>query len=288
MVASESVALESTGFKILNDVQPGQAIFIDLNNKLHTFQCVEPKAKRPCIFEFVYLARPESMIDDISVYKTRLRMGEKLAKQVIESGIEIDSVMPIPDTSRPIAQALAEKINKPYREGLIKNRYIGRTFIMPGQLERKKSVKQKLNTVNIEFKNKNVLLIDDSIVRGTTAKQIVEIVKAAGAKKVYLASAAPMIINPDVYGVDIPTRKELIAYNKSIKEIEDYFGVDKLFYQSVEDLVASASSGTDKTNEFSTGCFDFGYATPEVNEELLAQVELDYETRDQENNNPEE
>jgi amidophosphoribosyltransferase len=287
MVASESVALESTGFKIVNDIQPGEAIFIDMKNNLQTRQCVKAEAKKPCIFEFVYLARPESMIDDLSVYKTRLRMGEKLAKQVLESGIEIDSVMPIPDTSRPIAQALAEKINKPYREGLIKNRYIGRTFIMPGQEERKKSVKQKLNTVNLEFRNKNVLLVDDSIVRGTTAKNIVEIVKAAGAKKVYLASAAPPIKHPDVYGVDIPTRSELIAHNKTIDEIAEYFGVDKLFYQTVPDLIDAASSGSDKTNEFSTGCFDLGYATPDVTEELLQEVEKDAHTRDIEFNTKE-
>lgn len=280
MVASESVALESLGFKVIDDVQPGEAIFIDLENNLHTAQCIDPVAKKPCIFEYVYLARPESMIDDISVYKTRLRMGEKLAQQIIDSGIEIDSVMPIPDTSRPAAQALADKINKPYREGLIKNRYIGRTFIMPGQDERKKSVRQKLNTVNIEFRNKSILLVDDSIVRGTTARQIVEMVRAAGAKKVYLASAAPPIINPDVYGVDIPTRKELVAYNKSIPEINQEIGADGLFFQTVEDLIDAASSGSDKTNEFSTGCFDFGYATPEVTEELLAQVQLDYENRD--------
>ncbi len=280
IVASESVALESQGYQIINDIQPGEAIFIDLKNKLHTAQCVEPKAKKPCIFEFVYLARPDSMIDDISVYKTRHRMGEKLANQIKESGIEIDSVIPVPDTSRPIAQALAEKLNIPYREGLIKNRYIGRTFIMPGQEQRQKSVKQKLNTITLEFRNKNVLLVDDSIVRGTTAKKIIEMCRDAGAKKVYIASGAPEIVNPDVYGVDIPTRKELVAYGKTNQEIADELGADGVFFQKIEDLIASASSGSEQTNEFSTGCFDFGYATPEVNEELLQEVQADYEKRD--------
>jgi amidophosphoribosyltransferase len=282
MVASESVALESLGYTVINDVQPGEAIFVDTNNNLHVAQCVKAIAKKPCIFEFVYLARPDSMIDDISVYKTRLRMGEKLAKQIIDSGIEIDSVIPIPDTSRPIAQSLAEKLNKPYREGLIKNRYIGRTFIMPGQDQRQKSVKQKLNPITIEFKNKNVLLVDDSIVRGTTAKQIIQMVREAGAKKVYIASGAPPIVNPDVYGVDIPTRKELIAYKRTIQEIADEIGADGIFYQTIEDLIESASSGSENTNEFSTGCFDFGYATPEVTEELLAEVQSDYDTREKE------
>lgn len=282
MIASESVALESLGYTIINDVQPGEAVFIDLENKLYTFQCVAPIAKKPCIFEFVYLARPDSMIDDISVYKTRLRMGEKLAKQVIEAGIEIDSVIPIPDTSRPIAQALAEKLNKPYREGLIKNRYIGRTFIMPGHYQRQKSVKQKLNPINIEFKNKNVLLVDDSIVRGTTAKKIIQMVREAGAKKVYIASGAPPIINPDVYGVDIPTRKELVAYKRTVPEIAKEIGADGIFFQTIEDLKAAASSGTKNTNEFSTGCFDFGYATPEVTEQLLAIVQKDYDLREKE------
>jgi amidophosphoribosyltransferase len=282
MIASESVALESNGFEIVNDIQPGQAIFIDLENNVHVEQCVEQEAKRPCIFEFVYLARPDSMIDDISVYKTRLRMGEKLAAQIKASGIKIDSVVPIPDTSRPIAQALAEKLDVPYREGLIKNRYIGRTFIMPGQQQRNKSIKQKLSPIKLELNKKNILLVDDSIVRGTTARQIVELVREAGANQVYLASGAPPIINPDVYGVDIPSRKELVAYQKSIQEVANEIGVDALFYQTIEDLVDAASTGSEKTNEFSTGCFDFGYATPEVNEELLQQVQIDYENREKE------
>ena len=282
MVASESVALEALGFKVIADVQPGEAIFIDLKNKFHKFQCLKPQAKKPCIFEFVYLARPDSMIDDISVYRTRLRMGEKLAKKVTALNLQIDAVIPVPETARPSAMALAAKLNLPYREGLIKNRYIGRTFIMPGQAKRNKSIKQKLSAIQLEFKGKNVLLVDDSIVRGNTSKQIIQLCREAGAKKVYLASAAPPIINPDVYGVDIPTRKELIAHGRSIDQIKKIIGADALVYQDIQDLIASASEGSSLTNEFSTGCFDFGYATPEVTEKLLKEVEKAYQFRETE------
>lgn len=282
MVASESVALESLGFEVINDIQPGEAIIIESNGKLHKQQCVKPKAKKPCIFEFVYLARPDSMIDDISVYKTRIRMGEKLAKKVKDAGLQIDAVIPVPETSRPTALGLATKLGLPYREGLIKNRYIGRTFIMPGNEQRKNSIKQKLSPIKLEFNKKNVLLVDDSIVRGNTAKKIIQMCREAGAKKVYLASGAPPIVNPDVYGVDIPTRKELIAHGRTVKQITKELGADAVIYQDIDDLVDAASIGSDKTNEFSTGCFDFGYATPEVTEKLLREVERATEKRHKE------
>jgi amidophosphoribosyltransferase len=281
MIASESVALESQGFEIIDDVQPGEAIYIDKDGNFHKKQCVKQEAKRPCIFEYVYLARPDSMIDDISVYKTRLRMGERLAKKIEDANLEIDSIIPIPDTSRPTAIALAQALGIPYREGFIKNRYVGRTFIMPGQEERKKSIKQKLSPVKLEFRNKNVLLVDDSIVRGNTSREIVNLARQAGAKNVYFASAAPPIVNPDVYGVDIPTRAELIANGKSIEEICKEINADKLFYQDIEDLIAAASDGSEETNEFHTGCFDFGYPTPEVTEELLNQMEKENSERDE-------
>ncbi len=280
MVASESVALESQGFEIIADVQPGEAIFIDMNNKFYQAQCVEPKAKKPCIFEYVYLARPDSLMDDVSVYKTRLRMGEKLAEKIKASGIEIDSVIPIPETARPTAITIAQELGKPYREGLIKNRYVGRTFIMPGNEQRKKSIKQKLNPVVLELKNKNVLLVDDSIVRGNTARKIVEMVRASGAKNVYFASACPPILNPCVYGVDIPTRKELVAVNLTHEQIAKEISADAIFYQEVEDLIEAAGVGSEQTNEFCTGCLDGRYAGPDVDEELLERVEEGIELRD--------
>jgi amidophosphoribosyltransferase len=221
------------------------------------------------------------MIDDISVYKTRLRMGEHLAPQIKAADLQIDSVIPIPDTSRPTAIALAQSLGIPYREGFIKNRYIGRTFIMPGQEERKRSIRQKLSPVTLEFRNKNVLLVDDSIVRGNTSREIVNLARKAGAKNVYFASAAPPIINPDVYGVDIPTRAELIANNRTVDAICKEINADRLFYQTIENLVKSASEGSEKTNEFHTGCFDFGYPTPEVTEELLNQMEKENSDRDE-------
>lgn len=280
MVASESVALDSLGFDVIDDVQPGQAIFIDNDNNLHVKQCVPMIAKRPCIFEYIYLARPDSMMDDLSVYKSRLRMGEKLARKVQEAGLEIDAVIPIPETSRSMALGLATKLNLPYREGFIKNRYIGRTFIMPGQEERQKSIRQKLNPIKLEFKGKNVLLVDDSIVRGNTSKKIIQLAREAGAKNVYIASASPPIIYQDVYGVDIPTQEELVAYNRSLEEIREFIDADALIYQDVEDLVEACSAGSEVTNEFHTGYFDFGYPTPEVTEEYLKEVAQEAKTRD--------
>jgi len=280
MVASESVALDSLGYTVVADIQPGEAIFIDNEQNLHKKQCIPQLAKKPCIFEYVYLARPDSMIDDISVYKSRLRMGEKLARKVLEANLEIDSIIPVPDTSRSVALGLASKLGIPYREGFIKNRYIGRTFIMPGQSQRKKSIKQKLNPIKLEFRNKNVLIVDDSIVRGNTSKKIVQMAREAGAKNVYFVSASPPIKYQDVYGVDIPTKTELIANNKTIDEIREFMNADALIYQDVEDLIEACSSGSKETNEFHTGYFNNIYPTPEVTPELLEKIENEINNRD--------
>ena len=236
MVASESVAIEGTGRHVLRDVAPGEAIFIDVDGRLHTQQCAEHPTLHPCMFEFVYLARPDSVLDGISVYQARLNLGETLAQRVISTmpPSEIDVVIPIPESSRPSAMQLAQKLGKPYREGFVKNRYVGRTFIMPGQAVRKKSVRQKLNAIGVEFKGRNVLLVDDSIVRGTTSKEIVQMAREAGANKVYMASAAPPVRYPNVYGIDMPTREELIAADRSIEQIRDYIGADALIYQDVD------------------------------------------------------
>jgi amidophosphoribosyltransferase len=225
MVASESVALEGTGHQLLRDVAPGEAVFIDLQGQLHAQQCATAPLN-PCVFEFVYLARPDSVIDGVSVYQARLNMGETLAQRVINAmpPSEIDVVIPIPESSRPSAMQLAQKLGKPYREGFVKNRYVGRTFIMPGQAVRKKSVRQKLNAIGMEFKGRNVLLVDDSIVRGTTSREIVQMAREAGARKVYMASAAPPVRFPNVYGIDMPTREELIAHGRTLEEIRQYIG----------------------------------------------------------------
>lgn len=270
MIASENVAFSTSNYELLFDVQPGEAVFIDMDRKLHKKQCVPMKRRSHCIFEYVYLARPDSIMDGISVYKTRLRMGKKLASQIRKSGIKIDSVIPVPDTSRASALALAEELGVPYREGLIKNRYIGRTFIMPGQEIRQKSIKYKLNPIELEIRGKNILLVDDSIVRGNTSKKIVEMVKAVGAKKVYLASSAPPIKHPCVYGVDMPSPKEFIADNLSIPEIAKVIGVDKLFYQTLPDLIDSAHEGNKKITTFCSACMDGKYPTGDVSKKTLA------------------
>lgn len=273
--ASEDVAIKTLGFEVVRDVAPGEVILIDYEGKMHSHQCV-PGKLYPCIFEYVYLARPDTMINKISVYKTRLRLGSFLAKQIIPhlKELEIDSIIPVPDSGRPLALQMSQDLGIKYREGLVKNRYIGRTFIMPGQAERKKSIRQKLNPIELEFKNRNVLLVDDSIVRGNTMKQIIEMCRKAGAKKVYVASGAPPVINPDVYGVDIPTRAELIANNISIDEVKDVIGADELFYQTVPDLIEAARVGNPAVDGFHTGVFDGFYPTPEVNEALLERVEV--------------
>ncbi|MBW7900463.1 MAG: amidophosphoribosyltransferase [Rhodocyclaceae bacterium] len=276
LVASESVALDTLGFSVVRDVEPGEAIFIDLSHQLHTRQCAQQPVYSPCIFEYVYLARPDSVIDGVSVYETRLRMGQHLAEKVKASipVEEIDIVIPIPDSSRPSAMELAQTLGIPYREGFVKNRYIGRTFIMPGQATRKKSVRQKLNTVGEEFRGKRVLLVDDSIVRGTTSREIVDMARAAGARKVYFASAAPPVRFPNVYGIDMPTRGELIATGRSDEEIAREIGADALVYQDLDALKASVRELSDgRLSSFDASCFDGCYITGDVSPEYLDEIE---------------
>jgi amidophosphoribosyltransferase len=266
MVASESVALEGNGYRMVRDIAPGEAVFIDVNGQLHQQQCAVLPRLYPCVFEYVYLARPDSVIDGISVYHARLNMGETLAQRVINTlaPSEIDVVIPIPESSRPSAMQLAQKLGKPYREGFVKNRYVGRTFIMPGQSVRKKSVRQKLNAMAMEFKGRNVLLVDDSIVRGTTSKEIVQMAREAGANKVYMASAAPPVRYPNVYGIDMPTAEELIAHNRSIEEIRAYIGCDALIYQDVDAMKRAISSLNPTIHGFEASCFDGRYVTGDV------------------------
>ncbi len=271
MIASESVALDSAGYKLERDIMPGEAIFIDSNGNVHTRLCCEVNSFNPCIFEYVYFARPDSIIDGISVYKARMNMGTALAKNITNTFPEndIDVVIPIPDTSRISALELSTKLKIPFREGFIKNRYIGRTFIMSEQNERSKSVKRKLNAIKSEFENKTVLLVDDSIVRGTTSKQIVEMAREAGAKKVYMASAAPPVKFPNVYGIDMPASKEFIADNRSIDEIAEFIGCDKIFYQEINDLIQSVKSESSKIDSFDSSCFTGKYITGDVDKDYL-------------------
>ena len=266
MVASESVALEGTGHKLVRDVAPGEAVFIDLAGRVHAQQCAEHPSLNPCMFEYVYLARPDSVMDGVSVYQARLNMGETLAQRLISTmpPREIDVVIPIPESSRPSAMQLAQKIGKPYREGFVKNRYIGRTFIMPGQGMRKKSVRQKLNAIASEFKGRNVLLVDDSIVRGTTSKEIVQMARDAGARKVFMASAAPPVRFPNVYGIDMPTKDELIAHNRSNEEIRQYIGADALIYQDVAAMKKVVATLNSKLQGFEASCFDGVYVTGDI------------------------
>jgi len=266
MVASESVALEGTGHTLARDVAPGEAIFVDLHGRVHSQQCAENPSLNPCMFEFVYLARPDSVMDGISVYQARLNMGETLAQRLISTipPNEIDVVIPIPESSRPSAMQLAQRIGKPYREGFVKNRYVGRTFIMPGQGVRKKSVRQKLNAIGVEFKGRNVLLVDDSIVRGNTSKEIVQMAREAGARKVYMASAAPPVRYPNVYGIDMPTSEELIAHNRSIEEIREYIGADALIYQDVGAMKRVVGGLNPSLRGFEASCFDGVYITGDV------------------------
>ncbi len=266
MVASESVALEGTGHKLVRDVAPGEAIFIDMEGRIHAQQCAEHPTLNPCMFEFVYLARPDSVMDGVSVYQARLNMGETLAQRLISTmpPSEIDVVIPIPESSRPSAMQLAQKIGKPYREGFVKNRYVGRTFIMPGQGMRKKSVRQKLNAIVSEFKGRNVLLVDDSIVRGTTSKEIVQMAREAGARKVFMASAAPPVRFPNVYGIDMPTKGELIAHDRSNEEIRQFIGADALIYQDVAAMKKVVATLNPKLDGFEASCFDGVYITGDV------------------------
>lgn len=276
MVASESVALDSQGYTVIADVKPGEAIILPVDGKVESRVCAEKTTYSPCIFEQVYLARPDSMIDGISVYRTRMRMGEKLANKIKREwpDHDIDVVIPIPDTSRTAALEISHLLGVRYREGFIKNRYIGRTFIMPGQAERKKSVRQKLNAIDLEFRGKNVMLIDDSIVRGTTSKQIVQMARDAGAKNVYFASAAPPVRYPNVYGIDMPSASELIASNRTVEEIQTLIGADRLFYQELNDLIAAASEGNPQITDFDTSCFSKHYVTGDISDEYLSGLEL--------------
>lgn len=275
IVASESVALDVLGFKLVRDVEPGEAIFIDMDGNFFSRQCAENPKLNSCIFEYVYLARPDSVIDGVSVYQTRLHMGESLAEKIRQEWqhLHIDVVIPIPDTSRPSALQLANALNLTYREGFIKNRYIGRTFIMPGQALRKKSVRQKLNPIGMEFKGKNVLLVDDSIVRGTTSQQIVQMARDAGANKVYFASAAPPVRFPNVYGIDMPTRDELLATGRSDEDICREIGADALIYQDLDALIKAVQLSNPDIEALDCSCFDGNYVTGDVDEHYLAVIE---------------
>ena len=273
MVASESVALEGSGFAFVRDVAPGEAVFIDLDGRFVSRQCADNPQLVPCIFEYVYFARPDSLIDGASVYGARLRMGEYLADKVARNMRlgDIDVVMPIPDSSRPAAMQLAARLGLDYREGLIKNRYVGRTFIMPGQAVRRKSVRQKLNAIGMEFKGKNVLLVDDSIVRGTTSREIVDMARAA-ANKVYFASAAPPVRFPNVYGIDMPTQQELIATGRSDEEIARTIGADALVYQDLHDMQQAVRDVNPALSRFEASCFDGEYVTGDITAEYLARL----------------
>ena len=277
MVASESVSLECLGYRLERDVEPGETIIIDSEGKIDSWKYDGEINRTPCIFEFVYLARPDSTIEEINVYESRLSMGRYLAEKIKltlskQELDEIDVVIPIPDTSKTSTVPLSISLNKELKEGFVKNRYIGRTFIMPGQKVRKKSVRQKLNTIDIEFKDKNVLLIDDSIVRGNTSKQIVQMAREAGAKKVYFASAAPPIKFPNVYGIDMPFVEELIAHNRSVDEISKEIGADKLIYQDLEDLISAVKEGNPAIENFDTSCFNGEYVTDGVDSNFLENL----------------
>ncbi|MEY3893098.1 MAG: hypothetical protein RLZZ145_1133 [Pseudomonadota bacterium] len=275
MIASESVALEGLGYTFVRDVVPGEAIYIDLDGNFHTRQCAPSASLNPCIFEYVYLARPDSTIDGVTVYNVRMRMGDYLAEKIrAETDVsKIDVVMPIPDSSRPAALQVAKRLGISYREGFFKNRYIGRTFIMPGQAVRKKSVRQKLNAMRIEFKDKTVLIVDDSIVRGTTSYEIVQMARESGAKKVIFASAAPPVRFPNVYGIDMPTRSELVAYGRTHDEINDLIGADQLIYQSVEDMKKAVQDINPNIKNFEASCFDGNYITGDITEAYLDALE---------------
>lgn len=275
MVASESVALDACSFEFVRDVAPGETIFFAESGQIHSLQCAENPVYSPCIFEFVYFARPDSTMDKMSVYGSRVEMGTKLGEKIADEwqDLDIDVVIPIPETSCDIALQIAHHLDIPYRQGFVKNRYIGRTFIMPGQEQRKKSVRQKLNAIGTEFKGKNVLLVDDSIVRGTTSEQIIDMARAAGAKKVYFASAAPEVRFPNVYGIDMPSANELIAHGRDLDDICSLIGADKLIYQSLEDLIKAVSVGNPEIKTFDTSVFDGNYVTNDINQEYLERLD---------------
>ncbi len=273
VIASESVALDTLGFAYESDIQPGEVVFIDKQKKIHRKICVSKPKWAPCLFEYVYIARPDSTLDKINIYKTRLRLGEYLSEKIKKAKLDIDVVCPVPDSARSSAIPLAHKLGVRYREGLVKNRYIGRTFIMPDQKERKRSIRFKLNPLPLELKGKNVLLVDDSIVRGNTSKKIIEMVRNAGAKKVYFASCAPPLVSPCVYGVDMPTRKDFVAYNLEIETIAKIIGADKVFYQDLKHLEKAAHIGNKDITDFCGACFSGKYPTQDVNEEILQDAE---------------
>ena len=274
MVASESVALEGTAHQFERDIAPGEAVFVDFDGQFFSEQCAAQTALNPCIFEYVYLARPDSTMDGISVYQARLNLGETLAKRVISTvpPDQIDVVIPIPESSRPSAMQLAQLLGLPYREGFVKNRYVGRTFIMPGQATRKKSVRQKLNTIVSEFKGRNVLLVDDSIVRGTTSKEIVQMARDAGARKVYMASAAPPVRFPNVYGIDMPTSEELVAHGRTIDEIRQLIGCDALIYQDVDSMKQAIGRLNPAVKNFDASCFDGVYVTGDISNDDVKRI----------------
>ncbi|ROO23933.1 amidophosphoribosyltransferase [Salinisphaera orenii] len=276
MIASESVALDALGYEIIDDINPGECVVITLDGEIHVQQCADQPSYAPCIFEYVYLSRPDSVIDDVYVYKARLRMGTYLADKIRRDwpDHDIDVVIPIPSTSRTAAVELASQLDVKYREGFIKNRYIGRTFIMPGQQQRAKSVRQKLNPIDLEFADKNVLLVDDSIVRGTTSRQIIEMAREAGARKVYFASAAPPVRYPNVYGIDMPSATELVAHGHTEEEVAQVIGADKLIYQDMADLERAVSAGNAELTAFEDSVFSGQYITADVSADYLEQLEL--------------
>lgn len=286
MIASESVALSALGFKLIRDIAPGEAVYIETDGSLYTQQCADDAHLYPCIFEHVYFARPDSILDQVSVYKARLRMGETLAEKILRERPEhdIDVVIPIPDTSRTSAMQMAHRLGVKFREGFIKNRYIGRTFIMPGQKMRKKSVRQKLNPIDLEFRGKNVMLVDDSIVRGTTCREIVQMARDAGARKVYFASAAPPVRYPNVYGIDMPSANELIAHGRTVEEIRALIGADWLVYQDLDDLIACVSEVNDDIEGWECSVFTGDYITGDVDQAYLERLE---ELRKDEKRSPE-
>ena len=275
MVASESVALDAAGYQLVRDIEPGEAIYINSAGEVFTQQCAENSKLIPCLFEYVYLARPDSVMDGVSVYKARLKAGEYLAKQILEEwpDHDIDVVIPIPDTSRTAATELASMLGVKQREGFIKNRYIGRTFIMPGQSQRKKSVRQKLNPIELEFRDKNVLLVDDSVVRGTTSQQIIEMAREMGAKKVYFASAAPAVRYPNVYGIDMPSATELVAHGRTDDEVGAEIGADRMIYLTLDNLIKSTQGGDIKIDQFDCSVFDGKYITGDIDAAYLARLE---------------
>jgi amidophosphoribosyltransferase len=275
MVASESVAIDAVGYEFVRDVAPGEAVFVDAAGVLHSRQCFANPVYSPCVFEFVYFARPDSFIDGISVYASRVNMGRKLGEKIARewSDLDIDVVIPIPETSMDVALEIANTLNKPYRQGFVKNRYIGRTFIMPGQKMRKKSVRRKLNAIKSEFKDKNVLLVDDSIVRGTTSEQIIEMARESGAKKVYFASAAPEIRFPNVYGIDMPSPNELIAYGRDLEQISQAVQADGLIFQDIDDLVAAVMQENPKMDGFETSVFTGKYITGDIDQSYLERID---------------